>query len=401
MDPLYLDNGATSWPKPPEVARAMADFLSDVGASPGRAGHRLALEAGRIVYDTREALAEFFGLKDPMRVVFTSNVTEALNLVLRGLLIPGDRVIVSSMEHNAVMRPLRFLEQQGVTVENLPCDAEGRTDPRELELALEKPAKLVVVNHASNVTGTVQPLGRFGAVVRQRRKALGTQYPLFLVDTAQSAGSIPIDMEHDGVDILVFTGHKGLLGPTGTGGALFGPYVPVDTIKPLIRGGTGSRSERETQPEFLPDRFESGTMNSVGLAGLLAALTWIRGRGVVELQRREAALSMRLYEALAEMKGIRLYGPDRRPGFPLPEAGCCTGILSFNIDGMPCSEAGMRLDEEYGILCRVGLHCAPSAHRSIGTFPEGTIRFGVGPFTNDGDIDRAVDAVSRLSGEVQ
>jgi cysteine desulfurase family protein len=383
---IYLDNGATSWPKPPEVAQAVCSFLTDVGASPGRAGHRLALEAGRIVYRSRETLAALFGLEDPMRLAFSPNVTESLNLVLRGLLRPGDRIITTAMEHNAAMRPLRVLEGFGVRVEQLPCSDGGRTDPSDLEAALKSEARLVLVNHASNVTGTVQDIRNLGAVVREARRKGGSGFPLLLLDAAQSGGCIDIDMERDGVDILAFTGHKGLLGPTGTGGTLFGPAVKTEDIEPLVRGGTGSRSESEEQPAFLPDRFESGTLNSAGLAGLLAGVQWLELRGLDAVHGHETLLAGRLYSALAEMGGIRLYGPER------PE----TGLFSFNIEGMEPSEAGFRLDDEYGILCRVGLHCAPGAHRRIGTFPGGTVRFAVGPFTTGEEVERAIAAVRAL-----
>ncbi len=383
---IYLDNGATSWPKPPEVAEAVFSFLTDVGASPGRGGHRLALDAGRIVGRCREAIAALFGLEDPMRVAFSANVTESLNLILRGLLRPGDRVITTAMEHNAVMRPLRVLEGCGVRVEQLPCSDCGRTDPSDLQAALKSPARLVLVNHASNVTGTVQDIRSFGAIVRGARKRGGDGFPLLLLDAAQSGGCIGIDMERDGVDILAFTGHKGLLGPTGTGGALFGPGVSTVDIDPLVRGGTGSRSESEEQPAFLPDRFESGTLNSAGLAGLLAGVEWLGRRGIDEVHAHETFLAGRLRGALAEMGGIRLYGPERTE----------TGLFSFNIEGMEPSEAGFRLDDEYGILCRVGLHCAPGAHRRIGTFPGGTVRFAVGPFTTGEEVERAIAAVRAL-----
>ena len=410
--PIYLDNGATSWPKPAVVAEAMTRFLKDIGANPGRAGHRLALDAGRVIYDTREELADFFGLQDPMRLVFTPNVTTALNLILRGMLGPGDRVVTSSMEHNAVMRPLRALESSGLQIDQLPCDRSGRTDPASLSALLQDAGtipKLLIINHASNVTGTLQPLEQFGRILRSFREERGSDYPLLLVDAAQSAGSVDIDMEREGMDILAFTGHKGLLGPTGTGGLLFGPAVDTEQIDPLVRGGTGSRSEEEHQPSFLPDRFEGGTGNGVGLAGLLASLRWIKKQGLETIIAHEQALRHRLYCGLSGIPGVSLYGPTLPGGLQeslqgglqggLKTSLQTTGVISFTMENLPCSEAGFYLDEEFAVLCRVGLHCAPGAHRSIGTFPEGTIRLAPGPFTTVEQIDRTLQAVHYLSRE--
>lgn len=420
---IYMDNGATSWPKPPEVAEAVAHFINSIGANPGRAGHRLALEAGRVIYNAREELADFFGLADPMRLVFTPNVTTALNLVIRGMFEPEggcgdrnreisgdlqeDRVVCTSMEHNGVMRPLRHLESRGLRVDQLPCDRTGLTDPALLSALLQEPGpvpRLVIINHASNVTGTLQPLKQFGTIVRNFRESRNSSYPLLLVDAAQSAGSVDINMERDGIDILTFTGHKGLLGPTGTGGVLFAPSVNIEAIAPLVRGGTGSRSEEEYQPPFLPDRFEAGTANGAGLAGLLASLRWVRRRTLEDIRLHEAALRRRLYRGLSSIPGLHLYGPgypesggeesaSRDSGSPHPS----TGVLSFTLDQLPCSEIGLRLDDEYGILCRVGLHCAPGAHKSIGTFPEGTVRLAPGPFTTEAEIDRTIEAVAALA----
>jgi cysteine desulfurase/selenocysteine lyase len=258
---IYLDHAATSWPKPPAVVAAMSDFLERAGGNPGRSGHRLSIEAGRIVYEAREALAELFNVRDPFRVILTPNVTYALNLAIRGLVRPGDRVVVSGMEHNAVMRPLRALERQGVTVAVVACDGEGALDPADWAAALAQPTRLAVINHASNVNGVIQPLAELIALAH----AAGVPV---LVDAAQTAGVLPLDMAALGPDLLAFTGHKGLQGPPGTGGLVLGAEFDVDLLEPLVRGGTGSRSEFEEQPDVLPDRFESGTANGVGIAGL-------------------------------------------------------------------------------------------------------------------------------------
>lgn len=380
---IYLDNAATSWPKPPEVLAAMARFMTEVGANPGRSGHRLSVEAGRIVYAAREAVAQLFNAPDPLRVVFGLNATEGINLALRGLLRPGDHVVTSSMEHNSVMRPLRALEREGVEVTVVPCSPEGTLDPQAVLAALRPSTRLVVLNHASNVTGTILPVAEVG---RALRKMNG---PLLLVDAAQSGGAVPIDVQADGIDLLAFTGHKSLYGPTGTGGLIIGERVPLEEFRPLIRGGTGSRSEREEQPDFLPDMCESGTPNAVGLAGLKAGVRWVLERGVEAIRAHEVELSQRLSDGLREIPGVTVYGPA--------DARMRTAVVSFNIAGMEPSEVGMRLDEEYGIMCRVGLHCAPSAHRTIGTFPSGTVRFALGAFNTREEVDAAIRAVARLA----
>ena len=380
---IYLDNAATSWPKPPQVLAAMARFLTEVGANPGRSGHRLSVEAGRIVYAAREAVAELFHAPDPLRVVFGMNATEGINLALRGLLRPGDHVVTSSMEHNSVMRPLRALEREGVSVTVVPCSPEGFLDPQAVLSALRPETRLVVLNHASNVTGTLLPVAEVGRALHR----MGG--PLLLVDAAQSGGAVPINMQADGIDLLAFTGHKSLYGPMGTGGLIIGDRVPLEEFRPLIRGGTGSRSEREEQPDFLPDMCESGTPNAVGLAGLEAGVRWVLERGVEAIRAHEVELTRRLSDGLREIPGVTVYGSQ--------DARLRTAVVSFNIAGMEPSEVGMRLDEEYGIMCRVGLHCAPAAHRTIGTFPAGTVRFALGAFTTREEVDAALRAVARLA----
>lgn len=381
---IYLDNAATSWPKPPEVGQAMLRFLDEVGANPGRSGHRRSVEAARIVYDVREMLAGLFGLSDPCRVVLTANCTEALNLAIRGLLRPGDHVITSSMEHNSVMRPLRALEQEGVGLSVVECSPEGLLLPLDVSRAIRANTRLVVMTHASNVVGTLQPLGEVGRIAKERGI-------LFLVDAAQSAGSHPIDMRASSIDLLALPGHKGLYGPTGTGALLIGEGVDPVRIPPLVRGGTGSRSELETQPEFMPDRFESGTMNVVGLAGWRAGLQWVIERGVVTIGQREAVLMELLIDGLSRLDGVRLYGSR--------SAHERAAVVSLNIKGRECSEVGQLLEERWGILCRVGLHCAPAAHKTIGTFPTGAVRLSPGAFTSEAGIDAALQAVDELCRE--
>ncbi|MBC7223745.1 MAG: aminotransferase class V-fold PLP-dependent enzyme [Anaerolineae bacterium] len=383
---IYLDNAATSWPKPPQVAQAMVDFLERVGANPGRSGHRLSVVAARLLYEAREALAELFHAPDPLRVVFGLNATEALNLALHGLLRPGDHVVTSSMEHNSVMRPLRALERQGVEVTVVPCSPEGTLAPQDVERAILPHTKMVVLTHASNVVGTLLPIREVGEIARRHGV-------LFAVDAAQTAGAVPIDMAADAIDLLCFTGHKALLGPMGTGGLVLGERVDPSALRPLKQGGTGSRSEYEEHPDFLPDLGEAGTPNAVGVAGLLAGVRWVQERGVEALQAHEQALTARLLDGLAGIPGVTVYGPL--------DASLQTGTVSFNVDGLEPSEVGWMLDEEHGILCRVGLHCAPAAHRTLGTFPRGTVRFALGPFHTAEDADAAVDAVRAIARRAQ
>jgi cysteine desulfurase family protein len=380
---IYFDNAATSWPKPPGVAEAMVHFLEAVGANPGRSAHRQAIESGRIVYGAREAVCELFHAPDPLRLVFTKNVTEALNLALQGLLRSGDHVITSSMEHNSVMRPLRALQRAGVGVTVVECSPQGVLDPADVQAAIRSETRLIVLNHASNVVGTLLPVADVGAICRQHGL-------LLLVDAAQTAGAYPLDVQAEQVDLLAFTGHKSLGGPTGTGGLIVGERVDEAQMEPLIQGGTGSRSEHEIQPDFLPDRCESGTPNVVGLAGLQAGVRRVLERGVESIRAHEVALSRALLDGLRAIPGVTVYGtrdPERQ-----------TATVAFNIAGMSPSEAGLRLDDEFGILCRVGLHCAPAAHKTIGTFPDGTVRFGLGAFNTAEEVGLAVDAVRQLAG---
>jgi cysteine desulfurase family protein len=387
---VYFDNAATSWPKPPGVVEAMTHFLEAVGANPGRAAHRQALESGRIVYNTREAVCDLFHASDPLRVVFGKNVTEALNLALRGLLRPGDHVVTSSMEHNSMMRPLRALEcpsgpgSSGVEVTVVGCSSQGELDPADIEAAMQPNTKLVALNHASNVVGTLLPVAAAGAICRDRGA-------LLLVDAAQTGGAYPVDMQTDQIDLLAFTGHKSLGGPMGTGGLIVGERVDETQIDPLIRGGTGSRSEHEVQPDFLPDMCESGTPNVVGLAGLLVGVRWVLERDVEAIRTHEVALTEALIEGLQAIPGVAVYGTL--------DAERQTATVAFNVHRMTPSEMGLRLDDEYGILCRVGLHCAPTAHKTLGTFPEGTVRFGLSAFNTAEEVRLALDAVRQLAKE--
>lgn len=378
---IYLDNAATTWPKPECVPDAMLRCMREVGANPGRSGHRLAVEAERIRFDAREALAQTFNVRDPLRVIFTLNATAAINLVIRGLLGPGDHAVTTSMEHNSVMRPLRALEGQDVALSVVPCEPDGTLTPETLEAQLRPETRLIVVNHASNVCGTVLPVRELGMLARRRGIVL-------LVDAAQTAGCWPIDIEADNIDLLAFSGHKELLGPTGTGGLVIRDGFDLDSLPCLIWGGTGSRSERETQPDFLPDKYESGTPNLVGLAGLDAGVRYLLDWGPEKARSHARQAAEQLITGLSAVPGVRVLG-TRDPARQ-------TATVSFTVEGLSSSQVAFALDDQFDIMCRPGLQCAPVAHRTLGTFPEGTVRLAPGPFTTEEEIEQALAAVATV-----
>jgi cysteine desulfurase family protein len=376
---IYLDNAATSFPKPESVYRAVDQTQRFIGANPGRGGHRLAVDASRLVFSAREAAADFFSIADASRIAFTGSATEAINIALFGLLQPGDRVVTSTMEHNSVTRPLRTLQERGIEVVKVPADRRGFIDPLAIRRACAEKTRMVVLTHCSNVTGTLQPIEEVGPWCR--REGI-----LFLVDAAQSAGFFAIDVEAMGIDLLAVPGHKGLLGPQGTGFL----YVR-EGLKPipLIYGGTGGNSHSELPPETMPERLESGTLNTPGIAGLKAGIDFLKEEGIAAVRSHEQELMARLIQGLREIPGCNIYGP-LDPRFH-------GGALSFNMEGIDPSEVGFILDRDHDIFARVGLHCAPDAHRTIGTFPRGTVRVSPGFFTTIGEIDHLVAALSSLS----
>lgn len=378
---IYFDNAATSWPKPPQVLEAMIRFMNEVGANPGRSGHKLSIEAARIIFETREALANLFNIKDPSRIVFTLNATESINLALKGILKPNDHVITSSMEHNSVMRPLRYLEKQGIEVSIVLCSPKGFLDPGDLEKKIKSNTRMIILNHASNVTGTLLPIREVGQIARRYNL-------IFLVDAAQTAGAYPIDVQSDAIDLLAFTGHKSLYGPQGTGGLVINSRISEKQMVPLKHGGTGSRSEYEEQPDFLPDRFESGTPNTVGISGLLSGVRFVLENGIDKIRQHELDLTERLIDGLKQFPRIKIYGPENTDQR--------TSTISFNIEGLSPSYVAIYLEREYGILSRAGLQCSPSAHRTIGTFPNGTVRFSLSYFNNNEQIDKVIQALSSL-----
>lgn len=377
-DIVYFDNAATSWPKPPSVRTALDAYFGIAGGNPGRAGHRMSIAAAQVVEEARDNLAELLGVDDPTRVVLTKNATEGLNIAIYGLLRPGDHAITSSIEHNSVMRPLRHLESLGVELTVVPCSPQGLVDPAAVRAAIRPTTRLIVTLHGSNVMGSVLPIAAIAAVAT----AAGVPY---LVDASQTAGALPIDAPGLGIDMVAFTGHKGLLGPTGTGGLLIRDGLDV---APLMRGGTGSRSDLETQPDSLPDALESGTLNVAGYAGLVAGVRHVLDVGVSAVATHERSLVARFLDGAADIEGITLYGP------PSLEDRC--GVLSFNVANLTSSEVGTLLDQRYGIMSRVGLHCAPGAHRTIGTFPTGTVRFGFSLFNTPAEIDHSLGALTDI-----
>jgi cysteine desulfurase family protein len=380
-DFVYLDNAATTFPKPPEVLRFMCDFYASHGVNPGRTGFDLALEAEETVAAARQSLTDLFGGTDRDRLVFGHNVTDVLNLVISSVLQPGDHAVTTWLEHNSVLRPMHWHRQRGVDVDFVPFDTAGYVDPGDIARAIRPNTKLVVVNHGSNVIGTVQPIGEIGRICRDRGV-------LFVVDAAQTAGLIPVDVAAMSVDILCFTGHKSLFGPSGTGGMYVAEHVD---LWPCRSGGTGVQSALERQPTELPWRLEFGTLNTMGIAGLLAAQRWIADRGGVEaLYAHEMRLATRLRDAVAEIDNVTLYCADMtRDHLP---------VFVFNIDGMPAEQLGTMLDVEHDVITRTGLHCAPKVHEGIGTAAiDGTVRFAPGAFTTDVEIDRAIDAVAEIA----
>lgn len=374
-DVVYLDYAATSAPRPDAVVGAVTAYLRDVGATPGRSGHRLAVEAGRVALRCRRALAGLFGVRgDPGRIAFQPNVTYALNTALLGLLEPGDRVVRTRYDHNAIRRPVAALARRGVEEVVVSGRPDGSVDLDELDDAL-RGARLLVFPHAGNVLGNVLPLAEMAA----RARAHGA---LVLVDAAQTAGRLPIDVEAMGIDLLAFTGHKGLLGPQGTGGLYVREGVEID---PLFSGGTGGDSHSAEMPLAMPDRLEAGTQNGPGLAGLLAGIEWVRAEGIDALHAREAALAVRLRERLSRIPGVRVLSPANG-----------MGIVTVTVEGMDPARAAARLDREHGVLVRAGLHCAPESHEILGTLETGALRFSVGWATTEAEVDRAAGAMAAI-----
>jgi cysteine desulfurase family protein len=378
---IYLDNAATSWPKPPGVARAMSNAITRGMGNPGRTSHRMSMDAALMVQECRENLAQLFAIANPLRICFTSNATEALNLAIKGVLSPGDHVICSSMEHNSVWRPLVALEERGVELTIVEAGSDGVTDVANVERSIKDNTKLIAVLHASNVNGAIQPVAEIGRHAHERGIAM-------LLDGAQTGGSIPIDVEAMHIDLLAFPGHKGLLGPQGTGGLYVSERV---NLRPLKEGGTGSDSNSPHQPFYYPDRLESGTLNVPGIAGLNQSVGHLLRKGVAQVARREAILTQRLLTELMKIDGVTVYGPPAE----LPRA----PVVSFNIRGMDPVAVANEMERRADIACRPGWHCAALAHRTQGTEDTGTVRLSPGPFTKITEIDTALSVIAELAAE--
>lgn len=373
---LYLDNAAASWPKPSSVRAAVERALTEMGGSPGRGSHRMARKASAFVAHVREKVAELLGIADPSLVTFTGNATEGLNLVLKGWVRPGDRVLISPLEHNSVVRPLERLSARSVQVDVMASRPGGRIDLEGLAVQLGAKPRLAVVNHASNVNGALQPVSDIARLCREKGVPL-------LLDAAQSAGLQSIDAEAWQLGMLACSGHKGLLGPPGVGIV----YVRSDLdVLPLLEGGTGSRSEEAVQPLLRPDRYESGTINLPGIAGLLAGIEFLKEQGIESVLSHELALAQRLEAGLTGLSGVRVCVPEVRG----------TGTVSFVVAGIDAADIAFLLDEAFDIAVRSGLHCAPAAHRTLSTFPEGTVRVSPGFATTEKDIDFFLDSLGSL-----
>ncbi|MFC4768461.1 aminotransferase class V-fold PLP-dependent enzyme [Effusibacillus consociatus] len=372
---IYLDNAASSWPKPPQVEESMVEVLRDYGANPGRSGHQLAAKAADTIYQIRSQLAKLFHVKNPNDIVFTQNATESLNLGLKGYLKSGDHVVTTSFEHNSVRRPLEYLREFGVEISYVSGAIDGKLSAQDIEQAIRENTKLIVVTHASNLTGSILPIEELGKLAHKKNIR-------FMVDASQTAGYCPIDVEAMKIDLLAFTGHKSLYGPQGTGGLYIHPELD---LVPLLHGGTGGHSELIEQPPVRPDRYESGTRNTVGIAGLGAGVRFIEETGLDVIRKHEEHLTDFLMEEMGRVKGLTIYGPEKgHPRCP---------IVSFSIDGFDASEIGFILDTHYQIAVRAGLHCSPLAHETIGTIEGGLVRASLGFFNTKNHIEEFVRAL--------
>lgn len=378
---IYLDNAATSWPKPPGVIEAVQHYFDRVGASPGRSGHRPSLAAGRIVENTRLGLGELLGVTDPSRIAFTHNATDSLNMAIHGLIHAGDHVISSVMEHNSVLRPLtRMAREERISLTLVKAREDGKVLPEFISRAITPETSTVVLTHASNVTGTLNPLEEIGSML----SACGIR---FVVDAAQTAGLVPMDLEDLPIDVLAVSGHKGLLGPQGTGAIYVRPGIDLGYWR---EGGTGNQSHITIHPEAMPERLEAGTPNTPGLAGLGAGIEYLLEVGVGEVRRRECALVDLLIDGLSPLPGLRVLGPSSSEER--------SGVVSITVAGRDPADMAYALDSGFDIMVRPGIHCAPEAHRSLGTYPEGALRLSPGLFTTEEEVLITCRAVKSLIG---
>jgi cysteine desulfurase family protein len=380
---IYLDNAATSWPKPPGVYETLGNFLQRAGANPGRASHRMAAAAATALLETRTSIARLINAERLEQIVFTANATDSLNLAIRGLVRHGDRVVTTSMEHNSVARPLRAMADLGAEIIKVQASNGGVVNVDDIRKAAQPSARFIAITHASNVNGAVQPIAEIAEIARETGAYL-------LVDGAQTVGAMPVDVDLLGIDLLAFPGHKALMGPPGTGGLYISPRVDLRELEPIRAGGTGVNSEEDTQPDRLPERYESGTNNTVGIAALGTGVDFVLAQGISASWEHERSLRQKLTQELSDIDGVHVCPSD---------SGCqSAAVVSFTIDGWSPADVGAVLDQSFEIACRTGLHCAPDACRTLGVFPSGTIRFSLGFFTTSAEIDNAVSAVAELAG---
>lgn len=378
---IYLDNAATTFPKPESVYAKMDDCMRNYCANPGRSGHKMAMESARVVEETRDIIAKLFNIKNPMDVVYTFNATDSLNLAIKGFLKPGDHVITTTMEHNSVLRPIMELENIGVEHTFVQADEEGRVDPKDVEAAIKDNTKLIAIIHASNVTGTLIDIETIGKIAKNH----GITY---LVDASQSAGIYDIDVDKLNIDMLAMPGHKGLLGPQGTGVLYVNNKIRLHSQR---EGGTGSKSEEIIQPDLYPDKYESGTHNTPGIVGLGAGVEFLLETGLDNIRKHEEELSQYMIDEILKIDGVKLYGPK--------SAKERAAVIAVNIKDLDSGEVTFRLDREFGIATRSGIHCAPLAHKSIGTLKQGAVRFSLGYFTTKEEVEEAIKAIKVIASE--
>ncbi len=382
----YFDHAATSWPKPPEVTEAMSACMQEYAANPGRGSHRMAVKSGRVIMETRMRLAKLFGIANPNDISFQASTTAALNTAIKGFVKSGDHVICTGVEHNSVRRPLEYVKRtRGVELTYAKTDAYGNVDLEDLKAQLKSNTRLVVCNHGSNLLGTIAPIRDIAAICRRASSACK-----LLVDAAQTAGTVPIHVGEMGIDMLAFPGHKGLLGPQGTGGLYIAPDLEVE---PLLHGGTGSQSEAVDQPTIRPDRYESGTLNTPGIAGLGAGVKFILAETVEAIERKEREMIAKLHEGLQGIAGVQVLGP------PLGKPR--TGLISFLMNGIDASELAFILDQSFRIAVRAGFHCTPLAHQTAGTLETGAVRASIGYYTTSADIDVFIQAIQQIADQYQ
>ena len=380
MDGIYFDNAATSFPKPPEVAAQIHHFLVNIGTNINRGLYDLSYSTADTVQETRELLGNLFHYPHSQNIIFTKNITEGLNVIIKGLLQPGDHVLISALEHNAIIRPLHSMQKKGITIDQIPCSPQGSLAIADVQNLIQTKTKAIMMTHASNVCGTILPLQEIGRLCQEKNI-------FFIIDTAQTAGFLDLDFRELGASALTFTGHKGLLGPMGIGGFVITEQL-AQSITPLIEGGTGSLSEQEIQPQYLPDKFEAGTLNIPAIYGLNAALKYLLPKNIKTIREMELSLTGYFLQNVKNIAGIEIIGSE--------ETRKKTPIVSLNFPNRDNAEIAYLLAKDYQIMTRCGLHCAPSAHKALGTFPQGTVRFSFSHFNTKKEINFALDALNKI-----